>query len=403
MKRPDEMRQLMSAYTLIFYLIPVVGYTLYGSTLISWSQSWHLFLMGLLLAIGGTFFLTTRLWKWQENLSPEEIGRNDELPNVFPSFDEEGEEWEEQSSANHEDVFQLQKAVEELENELRRMHEELENKRTQAENLLHHSQKQEERLLHLETSLQKSERLSAQAKQEIALIQRTSDETVHELQASANKYRQRNAELEKTIDELRYEMKTLLNVQSIESSSSFKTPPVIKLTEKNFQEMTSSDFFKPKEQLKRCIDIAQKLTASSPFELSRFREMGVDSFVLDQRRLFDTLRSETKGIVLLYSKKDQRLLFASSDAKGIFGYSPDKFIHEFESLILEGSDAWKKAVYSLSPVKPMNQVEFTLLSREGSQKRISCELGTIPSGLFKGYIIALLEEVSAASLASQTI
>lgn len=144
-------------------------------------------------------------------------------------------------------------------------------------------------------------------------------------------------------------------------------------------------------QLKRCIDIAQKMVGTSSFgmEASRFRDLSVNSYSIDLRRLFDSLRSENSNGIILYSQKEEKLLFVSSQIKNLLGWSPEKLIQDFPHLIIDGLDEWKKG---LSQLSSKNEVQFILKmkAKAGQDTPLHCYIGVIPTGIFKGHVIGVL-------------
>jgi hypothetical protein len=144
-------------------------------------------------------------------------------------------------------------------------------------------------------------------------------------------------------------------------------------------------------QLKRCLDIAQKITSSSHFnsESSRFRDFPVDNFVLDLRRLCDSLRSENQCAILLYSPKEEKVIFANNQVKTLLGWSPEKIVQNFGDIIQEGDQEWKHHLAHIS-LKHESQVKLQFKTKKGHDLLVHCHLGMIPTGVFRYHVIGVL-------------
>lgn len=143
--------------------------------------------------------------------------------------------------------------------------------------------------------------------------------------------------------------------------------------------------------LKKCINNAQKLTGAnySNKESSRYREFPSSYYAIDQRRLFDNLRSETGALIIVYSQKEPKLLFVNNESKTLLGWSPEKFISEFSSIMQEGINDWKKAI-SLLTTAPDSQARLLAKTKNGQEVLLNCHLGVIPTGLFRHFVIGVL-------------
>ncbi len=143
--------------------------------------------------------------------------------------------------------------------------------------------------------------------------------------------------------------------------------------------------------LRKCIGIAQKLTGASYYgnESSRFREFSSSHFTIDQRRLFDNLRNEENGLVLVYSQKENKLLFANHQTKNLLGCSPEKFITEFASFFQDSLNEWKKALSTLNHT-PETQARLLIKTKKGSEIILNSHFGIVPTGLFRNYVICVL-------------
>lgn len=143
--------------------------------------------------------------------------------------------------------------------------------------------------------------------------------------------------------------------------------------------------------LKRCIDTAQKLTGANYYggEGMRHRDFSPHNYTIDLRRLFDSLRSENASLVLVYSQKDDKLLFVNNQSRTLLGWSSEKFIQDFQSIIQKSTVEWKGALNHVSTHYEA-RTRILMKTKDGSDLPIDCQLGVIPIGLFKGYVIGVL-------------
>ena len=144
-------------------------------------------------------------------------------------------------------------------------------------------------------------------------------------------------------------------------------------------------------QLKRCIDIAQKITGASHYNNSnsRFKDLSIDNYTLDLRRLFETLRMENASTVFFYSQKESKVLFVNNQSRNLLGWSPDKFVQSFYDIIEPSKEIWKQGITSLA-IKNDVQVSLKMKSKAGSSTDVQVHLGIIPTGLFKHHILGIM-------------
>ncbi len=113
-----------------------------------------------------------------------------------------------------------------------------------------------------------------------------------------------------------------------------------------------------------------------------------DSFALDLRRLCDSLRSENSCTILLYSPKENQLLFANNQIKTVTGWSPDKFVQNFSD-IMQDEAPWRQGIASLT-MRSEAKVDLTFKMKSGQDISVHGLLGLIPTGIFRQHIIAVL-------------
>lgn len=143
--------------------------------------------------------------------------------------------------------------------------------------------------------------------------------------------------------------------------------------------------------LRKCVNIAQKLTGANYYsnEATRYREFSSSHYTIDQRRLFESLRSENGGLILVYSQKESKLLFVNNQCRNLLGWSSEKFVSDFPEFIKEGLVDWKKALVNLGTM-PESQARLLAKTKHGHEVILNCHLGVIPTGLFRNYVIGIL-------------
>lgn len=213
------------------------------------------------------------------------------------------------------------------------------------------------------------------------------------------KKQQQIGQLETKVGDLTYEIKTLLQLAEKHSDSFDNESHLPDLNSQPdaseyFEVQTDKQVLCADEaalQLKRCLDIAQKITGSHRFnaQVSPFLDSPADNFTLDLRRLCESLRNENNSAILLYSPKENEPLFANNQIKALTGWNPEKFLQNFNDILQEGKNEWKQAVFSLA-MKSDATVKLGLKTKTGNQVIVQGHLGLIPTGIFRNHVIAVL-------------
>ena len=426
MQDRDRLRQSITVYIVICYLLPILFFCGYSIQQMSTQKSWVILTCGILLAIIGSLVLIVKMWQWESTIL-EQVDQfaASKAALQHPHSDlqdrQRPQNYTNPLNFENETLLHSQRQIQQLEQALedsQMQHKEIVDQiRSKVDELHQANQEKEELQQQLE-----------QLRQELMVYQQTSREqlkqkdvllaeyaqTVNDLRGTMDKKQSQIVKLESSVRDLTYEVKTLLQLSDIDHtanepvSAAVPTPP-----------QTAQEPFIPKPpypyegskpgneqlsmkerqlhshqeasmQLKRCIDIAQKLTGASHFGVSsRFRDLSIDSYALEQRRLFDSLHSENSSLVLVYSQKDDKLLFVNNHTKNLLGWSPEKFIQDFPDLIQTSMGDWKRALTSLTS-NPQAQVRLLVKTRSGTDQPIQCHLGVIPTGIFKTHVIGVL-------------
>ena len=261
----------------------------------------------------------------------------------------------------------------------------------------------------LQSTLHEYERYKLSVADQISMQEKLVQDcqkTISDQRESIDKKLQQIAQLETKVSDLTYEIKTLIQLAEIENQTvSHYTPPAVTYEPEkhslNWQETEEEIFCLPEKkvknadqasiQLKRCIDIAQKITGASYYNSanSRFKDLTVDNYALDLRRLYENLRTENASTLILYSQKEHKILFVNNQSKNLLGWSPDKFVQSFHDIIEPSYQEWKESIASLS-IKNESYMSLKMKSKSGYDVEVQSLLGIIPTGIFRNHILGVL-------------
>lgn len=439
MKLKISNRQSLSAAIIVFYLIPLFFFSAYSIKLMSQNKSWTLLSLGLLMVVFGTLSLIFLLSYWEESLRNKKSLQSlllsqesstyltPEVENKVTLLDPTltfGTDTAHEISENggfkesSKELNLLQTALESSQ----KKHEEL---TAALEGKIQELHKQEEENKQLQLKAQ-------QTAQDFSDYKLFSEEQLKQKQLQLNGLQQlledQRAEMEKRqeqihqldtkVHDLSYEIKTLLYLheeeggyvkgentkeekfsyplfeEQIESEDKITNPSIIETPSVEENLLQENAIHSPGEAalfLKKCIGIAQKLTGANYYsnESSRYREFPSSYLAIDQRRLFENLRGESGALVIVYSQKEQKVLFVNNETKGLLGWSPEKFLNQFTSIMQEGMQDWNKALHALATASE-SQVRLLAKTKQGQEVMLNCHLGVIHSGLFRNYVIGVL-------------
>jgi hypothetical protein len=376
-------RQYLFFSVTLFYLLPLVFFAGYSVYLLPRAQSWNILSIGLLLLATSSLLLFLLLYYWEQSFR---------LANDIQKLDE-NLSLNESSPPYSAPIFYVEEKEVEI-NLFKNQIKELESEKAQY--------LQEISELSLKTAQMTQEiseyRIFSEEQIKQKNIQLSAMQINFEEQQNEIKHQQDHMEqLHGKVKDLSYEIKTLLSVGSEkENPLSYKELP----TEEPLQAHTRIPLnLETRVQnkndaiilLKKCINITQKITGAYYYgnELSRYREFSYSHSAIDLRRLFDSLRMENEAVVVVYSPKEHKLLFANQQIKSALGWSPDKFAQDFLTLMPEHAFEWKNAVNSLSN-KSETYLRVILKSKTGQDTLVQCHLGVIPTGLFRQFVIGVL-------------
>lgn len=427
-----KLRESIYATIIGVYLLPIIVFSNYSIGLMSPAKSWSVLSIGLVLSLAGALLLILLIKRWELALLEERPSNREPMtvaprvPLYDPSVTEplrpstpveypkdskitplhpiEPSTEQALQEALQNALSKSQKSVEQVNDELRNKHHELKLLQTD-----HESYRQQIVQLRDEYELMRTT-LTEQINQRDSLLA-GAQRTVGEQRLLIEEKQHLVTALENKVRDLTYEVKTLLQLNDIHnvshSSTSIPTTmshPVLDVFsgaeidgDWGYDGRTSSSDqhaltpFDASVQLQKCVEIAQKMTGAAHLAggSSRFKDINVDSHALDLRRLNDSLRNECSGSLMVYSKKEDKILFATNEIKGLLGWNADKFANDFYSLLQQGTEQWSQTISKLNPSEQA-QVPLILKTKSGQDILVKCQLGMIPSGLFAQHIVGVL-------------
>lgn len=383
-----------SRYTLfwmlvIFYLLPLIGLCAYSKWEPNDVNGWTALSLGILTACAGSLVL---FWRMARLETAWNIGEKAIQEKSIPEIEEESSE----TISNEE--FQLfsrnfeeaQQVNSDLKNEIQVLSEK--NKQ-----LLASFEEEQQTAKHAALEVENIKNsLSSQLEQQQTHI-RELQNIIAEQKIYIEKRQQQIGLLETKVGDLTYEIKTLLQLAEAHSHSLYsekeENDPNNNFASTANEEIITSQIKTVEDaslQLRKCLDIAQKITGSYRFNshMNAFYDSSADSFTLDLRRLCDSLRSENNSTILLYSPKEEQVLFVNNQIKSLTGWSPEKFVQNFNDILIDNS-TWKQGVSSLA-MRSETPVKLSLKAKTGQDINVQAHLGMIPTGIFRNHAIAIL-------------
>ena len=350
---------------LLFYFLPLFFLSSYALALIGPDRGWKLFSSGLLLASCGTLCLHCILKQWDRKSTPMPIPS--EPPQII-------------TIDNQAEIEELESALQAKSEELEQLHQD-------------HYRELEQQRMELEYQWKSRQEALEQKTSQLNSIQ----QTLQDQQSIIDKKHQLISQLETKVSDLNYEIKTLIQLTEYDEASNVEENPMI-LSEN--PQKYSIDIVPQVEnlihtaeeattQLKRCINIAQKITRPSHYADPNSRYLSLDNQALDLRHLFDNLRSEHNSAVLFFSQKENKLLFINNQIKSILGWNPEKMIQDFEEITQPSLNEWRKGISQLGSVNE-TQISLLLKSKTGSDVVVQGMLGIVPTGLFRNHVMGVL-------------
>jgi hypothetical protein len=408
MQKSNKSRYTLLVLIIFLYLVPLLLLSSYGRLYMPAQKGWNLLTFGLFMGSIGTLCLFWMMCRTDEQGTSQEI---DEKVLVLPK-ETLPISVSQPDSTQTEAFEELQGQHSEIQEQLIRLQSDLEVKNEELQGLQHEYQVLQNKLENAGSEHEVyKQTVQTDLEQQQKLIS-DSQKTISDQRESLDKKLQQIAQLESKVSDLTYEIKTLIQLAEIENQSMpiYSNLPVensihdnsspIEMEEDgipNIPEKQIRNEVQAAMQLKRCIDIAQKITGASHYNStnSRFKDLAVDNYTLDLRRLFDSLRMENASAVIFYSQKENKVLFINNQSRNLLGWSPDKFVQSFGDIIEPSKEEWKQGIASLA-IKNDVQVSLKMKSKSGSPLEVQGLLGIIPTGIFRYHVLGLLYQKSSA-------
>lgn len=222
-------------------------------------------------------------------------------------------------------------------------------------------------------------------------------QTIFEQRGIIEKHKRYISLLESKIHDLTFEIRSLLQLEKPLPPD--KTLPRLAKDESlNYVTSKTSSTYDLSFTVRKYISIAENFKGAETLGNKnglgrRFLGIGYDNFSLDLRHLFESFRDETSGIVFIYSLAENKMLFANNFVKTALGYSSDKFVNEFPSLVAGGAIEWNGA---LQKILAGSDQKFKLLLNTKTKKEMLFQglIGPIKTGPFANHAIGILSRLN---------
>ena len=379
-------RQSLLGTVICLYSLPLAIAILYRLPLFSPERNWGALGVGLLLLSIGSLCLYFYLTRFISDVPEKE-----QPPAPHPQM---------------EDLIQAEAELTEATKKIDALEESFKEKETKIKKIYESKQQSDEKISALEHQLKEAkEQLNAEIDHQKIMIDEYA-QSIKEQREIIRKKQKQISDFEGRVHDLSYEVKTLLQLADAPAAPSFTgQKEAMKVSESaqayHIPQIESEDQSAPvrrvstiqeaKALLKRCVETAQKTTHTHPFSTTspRMRNLPIDNYALDFRRLFDNLRSESSGIVLLYSQRERKLLFSNQQAQARLGWSTEQVIQHFPEFVQEGYEEWTQGLTSLEPGKE-KEISIILRDRSGDSIPFLAFVNSIPTGIFKHHAIIVL-------------
>ncbi len=411
-------------------MLPLFFFASYSITLMHPSKSWFVLTLGLMMVGACAIVVILLITYWEEAIRRKLHGdvhqtelklflpKETKVTSLDTSLIQEANKSEILHELDSTQLFYLQNSLKESQYQHSSLIEEIQLKNEKLQRVDEEKKllmDQCEQVAHdfADYKIFSEEQLKQKSIQIHSLQQNIEDKNVE-----IEKHKEQISQLDIKIQDLSYEIKTLLYLHESESKIVPQVEKNNKVHSISNAEFSAEDYShqvgtqvlenkidilqlsdtspnmveEASSLLKRCIEVTQKLAGSNYYgnESSRYWELSTPHYAIDQRRLFDSLKSEENGlIVFVYYPRENKALFVNNQVKDVLGWSPDKFITDFSNIIHEGASDWKKGLNSLVS-EPESQIRLLVKAKDRQEIMMHCHLGALPSGLFRNYVIGVL-------------
>lgn len=385
-----------------FYAAPLILYSIYALKTMPGLASWGVVSLGLLLTTLGATNLLLQLRRWEFAMR----ARCTSVAN------QRGGEQQKQPAAHHPETAETANDERAPEEEYT-LSQELDGRDTAIRTLKEELEELRQKSIDLDEQV-KSSHMEASHKE--SLLQ-DYQQTIGEQRSIIDKKQQYISRLEAQVQDLNYEVKTLLKLGDLSmggspgvmeaQSGGDSAHPAMNVFQGTAVQNPDLDammealpvssekkvhtHYDAAVHLQKFLEQAKKLTGASHLggKSSRFLDLSVDSYAIDLRRLFDSFRNETSCAVLFYSPGENRVLFVNDQIKGMLGWSPEKFVKDFDALVGASHAEWRHAIRLLDS-QGEAQTRLTIKNKDGEEALLHCYLGKIASGAFEKHVIGVL-------------
>lgn len=386
-------RHKVTFMILMGYVMPIMFFSFMHSDS---AESWFMLGLGLLISACGSFAFFWLLLSWESALAVEKLVPI--MPEPVQASPTPSKEWISEQQLLKQKIEEMEKALSESSKERLDLAQQIEIKNRDLIDLTAQKQEYEQLAddLHHGYSQQRLKLLDEMDRQRQTIAEH--QQTILELRDGMEKKQQQLTQLDNKVRDLNYELKTILKIAEKPISApdiSSETRPQVSSKHEELRPFIDTVVHTDDDaalQLKRCLDIAQSMTGASHYgPTSRFREFSAGHYALDQRRLFDRLRTEDASTIFVYSPVDNKMLFVNDQVKLLLGLPAERFVQGFFELAVPGLESWNEAMRQLT-FKNEVQIQFPLKNRLGEEITVDCLLGIVPTGLFRNQIIGVLYE-----------
>lgn len=393
-QNPLKHNHSLISVVFIGYALPLIFLSFFAVWAIEWNSPWSIFPLGLIISAVGTCTLYLQFLR-HRNVTVEVVEQ------VVQPVDSEHLELIEKKAAEAElESSQLRSIVENL------------NKRVVDVEIEREAMRSSIESSHREHAIYKHDTTLLMEQNRVLLNEYQL--TIQEQREMLDKKQQHILQLDSKVHDLSYEIKALVQVEAYEgvlmsaggggsskviqhpsmshSEGVYKSLPHVSQLEEVVLTKKVADAGDAHKLLQRCVDIAQKITGASYYNSSsgtRLRDLPSDHFAFDLRRLCESLRSESGGMILIYSQKEHKPLFVNDFVKEFTGWSADKFLMNFSEIIEPSQAEWENVLHQTA-FKNHFPIELCLKGKNGADCEFKGEMGLVPTGVFRNTVILVL-------------
>lgn len=398
-------RSLLTRHNILFaiaafYLLPLAILVIYGAVAMPGTFGWGIASLSLLATAIGALVLFLLMQQWEVKLLDASVS-----PTSFADTDSEEEDRTQVFTLLEETKNRCQQLDEQYEStreELLFAESDLNNKKEQISDFSEEIELQESARLLLIQEFE-SYKVEAEAHAEHQRLEiHNCHQTIQQQREAIEAKQLLSSQLEGKVRDLTYEIKTLLHLAEKAESIADKKVSETSVHHESLQLSQRVEASAQAERrvesdvdaicfLKGSVESAQRITGANHFgnRLAKVRDLSIDSYALELRRLTEAFNSDERAVILFYSVKEHRPLFINNAIKNLLDWTPEKFVQNFSSIIASNSDAWRDLVGQLAH---RNEVigDVQLQSRAGKDTDLRCALSLIPTGVFRGNCLAIL-------------